>query len=164
MMDNMADNCPLKNLTCEATEELADAVNYIEDYEVGKNLDYFNFFIARGHHQPYTPDEIEDEEGSNCHWTVNGEDKEWPMTQADCTISLDQAVDEGKYEMEAAIRYFHMVSTKEKILVLLCSLRIMASDGSYPGGACDHIANPDLIISGAEHHFFGGHFPGGMQE
>lgn len=155
-MDNMAHKCPLRNLPCTSTDDVASSVDYVDEaFEV---LDYFRFFLGQGYHDPFSEEEINDPEGSNCRWTVGPAEKPWPLTRADCTISLSQAIENGKTGMEVAIQYFHTKETDEIMNVLLCSLRIMASDGASPGGACDYL-EPDIIpIPDVGAHGFGAYF------
>jgi hypothetical protein len=71
-MDNMASLCPIKRLTCIAGSSDVDAfTNKARLYfKAGDNLDYFNFFLARGTHQ--TIPDFGDDSNPNCIWTVNG--------------------------------------------------------------------------------------------
>jgi hypothetical protein len=152
-MDNMAHKCPLRHLPCTSTKDLARKVDYVG--ASGKVLDYWDFFIADGTHDPFSEYEITDPEAGNCDW-VNGDgvDTPWPLTRADCTISLDQAELNKQQGMVDAIHLFHKANKKVSMDALLCSFGMMAFDGTYPGGACDNSMCEDPAIF----HYFGAYF------
>ena len=151
-MDNMAHVCPLMNLPCTSTDDLVSQVNYVN--ASGVELDYWSHFLVPGTHDPEVV--VIDPEAGNCDWVVNadGSTTPWPLTRADCTIALDQAVLYEEEEMAAAIRLFHVADKVDSMDALLCSFRMMASDGTFPGGACHTSMCDDPEIN----HYFGAHF------
>jgi hypothetical protein len=153
-MDNMANVCPLKNLPCTSTADLLSENDYVVPNEIGVELDYWGHFLAPGTHG--IDGEVDDPEAGNCDWVVkaDGSTTPWPLTRADCTIALDQAKERKQYGMVTAIQLFHRESQKVSIDALLCSYRMMASDGNYPGGACDDSFCEDPAMN----HYFGAYF------
>jgi hypothetical protein len=151
-MDNMASKCPLMNLPCTSTDDLVSEVDYVD--APGVELDYWSHFLVPGTHDP--EDEVTDPEAGNCDWVVkaDGSTTPWPLTKADCTIALDQAELNNQEGMAAAIRLFHVAPKEDSMNALLCSYRMMASDGGYPGGACDNSICEDPAID----HYFGAYF------
>jgi hypothetical protein len=151
-MDNMASKCPLMNLPCTSTDALVSEVDYVD--ASGVELDYWDHFLVPGTHDPAA--EVTDPEAGNCDWVVNadGSTTPWPLTRADCTIALDQAELYSQDGMVAAIELFHLSPKKASTDALLCSYRMMASDGNYPSGACDNNVCGDPALD----HYFGAHF------
>jgi hypothetical protein len=151
-MDNMASTCPLMNLPCTSTDELVSQVDYVD--ASGVELDYWDHFLVPGTHDPAA--EVTDPEAGNCDWVVNadGSTTPWPLTRADCTIALDQAKLNNQDGMVAAITLFHQAPKNASMDALLCSYRMMASNGDYPGGACDD----SICDDPATDHYFGAYF------
>jgi hypothetical protein len=151
-LDNMANVCPLRHLPCTSTADLVSQVNYVN--ASGVELDYWDHFLVPGTHG--NEGKVIDPEAGNCDWVVkaDGSTTPWPMTRADCTIALDQAQKNKQAGMVAAIQLFHKSSKKDSMDALLCSYRMMASDGNYPGGACDVSICGDPAIN----HYFGAYF------
>ena len=65
--------------------------------------------------------------------------------------------------MVTAIMDFHLLPKYEVMNFLLCSLRIMASDGEHPDGACNNLAELAGYAGGPfDNHFFGAYFGNGV--
>jgi hypothetical protein len=150
----MANVCPLKDLPCTSTADLLSENDYVVPDEIGVELDYWDHFLVPGTHDP--EDEVTNPEAGNCDWVVkaDGSTTPWPMTKADCTIALDQAKIYNQDGMVDAINLFHKSSKEASMDALLCSYRMMASDGDYPGGACDESVCDDP----ADDSLFGAYF------
>jgi hypothetical protein len=152
-MDNMASLCPIKRLTCIAGSSDVDAfTNKAKLYfKAGDNLDYFNFFLARGTHE--TIPDFGDDSNPNCNWYVNGRQVPWPMTGIDCTMGLGNAQRFGPPALATAIKNFaHNATVYKRIDILQCALKILGGAGGTELGACTRVI-PKECKSNPNHKF-----------
>jgi Peroxidase len=138
-VDNMASLCPIKRLTCTASQTDVDAfTNKAKLYfQPGDNLDYFNFFLTRGTHQTL-PDTGDDTDPS-CNWIVNNRVVPWPMTGIDCTIGLSNLQRTGPVALANAIKNFAHNATYSRVDVLQCALKVLGGKGGSETGACRYV-------------------------
>jgi hypothetical protein len=110
------------------------------DFKANDNLDYFNFFLKPGEHQP--GDLVTNPEAGGCDWSVDEDGvkvpKSWPMTIADCKLGLDQVIKANSGKLADAIRNFHTGAYEAKI-ILLCALNHLGGHGGEEWGACEHV-------------------------
>ena len=170
----MANTCPLKELPAlmdqtkydeyisspKFFEDSSRGGVYFEPYDV---LDYFDHFLEQGHHQPNDEFRTDPESGS-CNWDVDldGDDvkerRPWPLTVADCNLSVTQAEKAGEFKLLQAIKNFHKPSYYTPD-ILLCALKALSFEGKNLSGkgTCPTIPNDcksDVNKFGA---FFGYH-------
>ena len=154
-IDNMASMCPIKRLTCTAGSTDVDAfTNKAKLYfKPGDNLDYFNFFLARGTHQKI--DDFGDDSNPNCNWYVDGRHVPWPMTGIDCTIGLANVQRTGPVALANAIKNFaHNPTTYKRVDILQCALKVLGGAGGAELGAC-RLVIPKECKSNLNHKFGG---------
>lgn len=143
--------CPIRNLPCTTTAD--DVAAFLDTsrlfFDVGDELDYFDFFLEVGTHVtlPAT-----DPEAPNCDWTVDGEAKPWPMTAADCTLGLDNVAANGLANLATAITNFHTPGYNT-VDILSCALAMLGGNGFKEGGICDTIAPTEC--QSPDQHMFG---------
>jgi Peroxidase len=124
--------CPLQKLTCTASSD--DVSLYGEDnryFQVGDELDYFNFFLDRGTQMVVAK---KDDDDAGCKWVVDGKDVSWPMTRIDCTLGISNVEANINGGTTSALvnvikNFAHNASTYNRYDILRCALNVLGGTG-----------------------------------
>ena len=153
----MASMCPLTRLTCTTSSE--DVATFPDPtalyFKAEDNLDFFNFFLARGTHESVPNPEDENEPG--CKWIVDGQEVPWPLTGIDCNLSLSSVQQTGPKSLAKAIKNFAHNRHYNRIDTIQCALNILnGAGGGTEGGSCNDVIPSECQPS--SDHSFGGFY------
>jgi Peroxidase len=152
--------CPIKRLICTATQD--DVNNFGSPnrfFNVGDELDYYDFFLNRGTHIPDEGDDCNYSVRGGCSWTVDGNNVPWPMTRVDCTFGLSNVenVTGSSSALTNVIKNFvHNSTHYNRYDLLQCALNQLGGTGigtmDNANNACAQVL-PTECKANSEHMF-----------
>ncbi|CAN8062710.1 unnamed protein product [Agarophyton chilense] len=101
--------------------------------------DYFTNYVGVPVHVPDVEEAANDPENPGCDWTVNGLERFWPMSQADCALGIDVISENlDLQELETVMDRYISVPASWIRNDLVCAMTLL---GSRSNEGCDGV-NP----------------------
>lgn len=156
-VDSMASMCPIRKMSCLAQENDVRAFGDKSRlyFEAGDYLDYYDFFLERGEHTSVEYTGPGKNREKTCEWSVEGEYVPWPLTEVDCTLTLDNVIQAGLDDLASAIVNLHRPGYNA-VYIFGCALNMFSGSGYLEGGICSEIDPKEC--KAPPKHLFGSFF------